>query len=217
MNSPRIMLLSVLIALLFSLPLLARDMEGCWRIELRAGYWDQTNNNYVNINPSGLLVDVPTNSVISGLALSRWISNDFALEFSVGYASAAVETYVGIFGVRTHHVSIMPVLVGVRYYPDIISGESRFDPFVTARLGVFAASEFGTEVGGTVVSEERTEGTFGGYAGIGFDIELGRRFMLGISTGYNFMMDYSEKIGNRDNYGGTEFSIGIGYIFGNCR
>lgn len=217
MKITRLVLLAALAILFLSPTLSSRNLNGCWRIELKGGYWDQTGNDYVTINPAGIDVDVPGNSVISGLTLSRWVSDDVALLISTGYAAAAVETHISILDVNTHYVGIIPLLFGARYYLDFFSEESRFNTYLAASVGTFVASEVGTQVGTTVVSTARNLGTPGGYLGAGLDMDIGKNFMLGVSGGYNLMRDFAEMIGNRNNYSGPEFALSISYIFGKSR
>jgi len=208
------LLIAALAILLLSSTLYSRDFKGRWRIELKAGYWGQTSNDYTTVTPSGINVDVPGNSILSGLALSHWVSDDLAFVISTGYAAASIETHVSILEVNTHYVSIIPLLLGARYYLDFFSDESHYNPYLAASVGTFVASEVGTQVGTTVVSVARNLSTFGGHVGAGLDMDIGKNLIFGVSTGYNFMRDYSERIGSRDNYSGPEFAFSISYIFG---
>ena len=60
----------------------------------------------------------------------------------------------------------------------------------------------------------QTKGTIGGHLGGGVDVHLGRHWTLGVSAGYNWMADFSEPIGARDNYSGFGASVGLGFLFG---
>ena len=72
----------------------------------------------------------------------------------------------------------------------------------------------GTESSAKVLSvEEQTESAMGVYAGIGFNIILGSLVKLHADMGYNLFTDFLEEIGNRKNYSGPEFSIGLGFMF----
>jgi len=50
-------------------------------------------------------------------------------------------------------------------------------------------------------------------AGIGFIIILGSLVKLHADMGYNLLTDFLAEIGNRKNYSGPEFSIGLGFMF----
>jgi hypothetical protein len=54
----------------------------------------------------------------------------------------------------------------------------------------------------------------GGQIGAGVDFVLGRHFMIGVAVCYNALTDFKEPIGGSKNYGGPEFTIGFGYLFG---
>jgi len=61
--------------------------------------------------------------------------------------------------------------------------------------------------------EEHKESAMVVYAGIGFNIILGSLVKLHADMGYNLVTDFLEEIGNRKNYSGPEFSIGLGFMF----
>jgi hypothetical protein len=60
----------------------------------------------------------------------------------------------------------------------------------------------------------RTQATVGGHLGAGVDIHLNRRWSFGLSAVYNWMADFAEPIGKRDNYGGFDLRLSVGWLFG---
>jgi hypothetical protein len=63
----------------------------------------------------------------------------------------------------------------------------------------------------------RTEATIGGHVGGGVDFHLARWFSVGVNAGYNWMADFSEPVGTRDNYSGPELGVSFGWLFGHGR
>jgi hypothetical protein len=60
----------------------------------------------------------------------------------------------------------------------------------------------------------RTQATVGGHVGAGVDIHLSRRWSFGLSAVYNWMADFGEPIGKRDNYSGFDLRLSVGWLFG---
>lgn len=52
------------------------------------------------------------------------------------------------------------------------------------------------------------------HVGAGVDIHLSRRWSFGLSVVYNWMADFSEPIGKRDNFGGFDLRLSVGWLFG---
>ena len=43
---------------------------------------------------------------------------------------------------------------------------------------------------------------------------VARWLSLGVSGGYNWMLDFAEPIGRKDNYSGPQLGVNIGWLFG---
>ena len=56
--------------------------------------------------------------------------------------------------------------------------------------------------------------SLGSRAGGGLDVRLGRSVVAIANLGYNLMTDFSEPLGDRLNYSGLDFGIGIAWLFG---
>jgi hypothetical protein len=88
-------------------------------------------------------------------------------------------------------------------------------PYLAAGLGpvIGASSAGGVDQSGAFAGS-RTRATVGGNFGAGVDFLLGRHFTLGVEGGYQWMSDFSDPIGARDNYSGFQFGVNIGWLFG---
>jgi hypothetical protein len=59
--------------------------------------------------------------------------------------------------------------------------------------------------------------TAGGHAGAGIDVHVTRWLSIGVNGGYNWMNDFAQPVGTRDNYSGPELGISFGWLFGRGR
>lgn len=65
-----------------------------------------------------------------------------------------------------------------------------------------------------IFAGSRTQATIGGQLGAGVDIHLSRRWSFGLSAVFNWMADFAEPIGKRDNYSGLDLRLSVGWLFG---
>ena len=66
-------------------------------------------------------------------------------------------------------------------------------------------------------SGSHTQATTGGHLGGGIDFHASRSFSIGVNGGYNWMVDFSQPVGVRDNYSGPEIGFTLGFLFGQGR
>jgi hypothetical protein len=167
--------------------------------------------SYWNNSKSGTSVKVPgitigTGGVSGKLRYNFYPDENFAFNVSVGAMAAKVEAWA----FHEHTSTVVPVMMGMKYYFVQLSQSNPFRPYLFGSMGIL----FGTESSVEILSvEEHTESAIGGYAGIGSDIILGSLVKLHADIGYNLFTDFSEEIGGRKNYSGAEFSFGIGFMF----
>jgi hypothetical protein len=112
--------------------------------------------------------------------------------------------------------TVFAVPVGLRWIP--LGGELRarsLKPYLAAGIGpVFGYSD-GASVGpGGVFAGSRSHATIGGHLGGGVDIHLSRRWSFGLGAAFNWMADFAEPIGKRDNYSGLDLRLRVGWLFG---
>ena len=48
----------------------------------------------------------------------------------------------------------------------------------------------------------------------GVDVHVARSFSLGVTVGYNWMMDFSEPLWTQRNFNGAQVALGIGWLWG---
>jgi hypothetical protein len=89
-------------------------------------------------------------------------------------------------------------------------------PYLAVGLGpVFGGSSgAGIWVDDGAFAGSRTRASVGGAIDAGVDFHLGRHWSLGVGGGYQWMVDFSEPVGARDNYSGFQLGVSIGWLFG---
>ena len=154
---------------------------------------------------------------LSGLSLGYWLRDDF--EIRVSYASLSSDVpglnwpdFTGNY-VILEEVRLYSLLVGVRQYLPLPPGR-RLRPYAAAAVGSYVGSEEGRTVGDVDETWSEQRGALGGQAGLGVDVRLTDRVVLGLSAAYNGMADFGRPIGGRSNYNGSEYRAGVSWVFG---
>jgi len=129
--------------------------------------------------------------------------------------SSASDT-VSVGGTFAGSVSVVSLPLGVRWNP--LGGElhgQAVRPYLAVGLGpvIGSSSGAGTSIEGAFAGA-RTRASVGGTVGAGVDFLLGRHFGIGVEGGYQWMADFSDPIGARDNYGGFQLGLNVGWTFG---
>jgi len=191
-------------------------LKGRSRLELRFGAWEHGWGSYhVGAGSWGVVTRSGSDNATGSLGYSRWLREDLAVTFSITGLGGEAEVVTGAHDWYTTVDSsgVGSFLVGLRKY---IWGSETVKPYLAGSLGPYigGTSVVETRSPGHSYVEERAEVAFGGHVGAGFDVRLGRNWMLGISGGYNFMSDFRHPIGGRDNYGGGEMGVSFSWLFG---
>ena len=91
-------------------------------------------------------------------------------------------------------------------------------PYVAVSAGPVFGSTAGSFLGGgQIATGMRTQVTAGGHAGAAVDVHVARWLSIGMNAGYNWMIDFAQPVGTRDNYSGPELGISFGWLFGRGR
>lgn len=116
------------------------------------------------------------NTVLLGVArLAYWFRPTWALDLSAAQFGPASDG------------AITPLLLGAAWYPDPEGRASRVRPFAGASAGLFIRSLRGG-AGATLIGTRapaRTDAVPGARLSAGADVFVGRRFTLGVLTGYH--------------------------------
>jgi len=177
-------------------------------LELNIGIWAGGASN--SIAAGGIRTEARLGSFVGGILYAYWLQENLSLTIGAGLLAAEASSTVNIGQVDQHASSVVPVLIGFRYYLPDPEPDVRIRPFLSAALGTYVGSESKNTL---LTQEAHTETSFGGRLGGGVDFILSDHFKLDVNMGYHVMSDFSPSVGARRNYNGGEFSAGIGYVF----
>ena len=195
----------------------AGELEKRSRIELRMGLRNHggTPGAATTIGPLGVETTDGSGDMFFSLGYSRWMREDVAGYATFGVMAVEASSSIGTQGVSQRSAAILPVFVGMRYYPIRPTTRTQFRPFLTAGIGPVTGFESGSDIGGLQVVQKATTMTaFGCRAGAGLDVRMGGSVVMNLNLGYNLTTDFSKALGGRRNYSGLEFGLGIGWQFG---
>ena len=189
-------------------PVMPYAVGGRNRLELRLGMLLTGANDTMSAG-------VSSGEVVGGLQYTRYLNESVAV--ALGMEGTELQTSsLGPEGVSSGSMGLFAMPVGVRWYP--LARERRKDaikPFIATGIGPIIGETVGSFVGsGAVISDQHTTATVGGYVRGGADFHLGRSFALGVDGGYNWMADFTQPVGLKNNYNGFGLGVGLGWLFG---
>ncbi len=188
-------------------------VEGRNRVEMRWGMWRVGGTEAAVVAGSDL------RNLFNGVQYTRFLREDLALTAAFAAVSAESGATVGPQGLFAGSAFIMASPIGLRWNP--LKGDhtsQAVKPYLAAGLGpVFGATSGSFSGPGGIFAGARTQATVGGHIGGGVDFHLTRAFSIGVNTGYNWMVDFAEPVGSRDNYSGPELGLSLGWLFGKGR
>ncbi len=183
-------------------------------IDLHFGLFDNSGQSAITISSTSVTTN-STNGFIGSLSYQYWIKEYLSARLSLGALLIETKTTTGIINVSTETATLMPILIGVNFYPLQISRENNVLPYVSLAAGPYIGTYTKNEVAITriVANETVVESTFGLRIGGGVDFLIGSIFKMGLGVAYHSVSDFKEPIGGDTNYDGTEYLITIGFVF----
>jgi hypothetical protein len=176
---------------------------------MRSGMWRKGDNGATIVTGTTGL------DAFGGFGYTRYVRENLAVVLSVDAFGIDSGATVGPNGTGAGNVGGSSVSLGVRWNP--LRGDLRnqaLKPFLAVSLGPVIGASSGSFVGKTISTGEEVHATIGGFFGGGFDVHVSRSFSLGVNAGYNVMPNFSEPVGLRDNFNGSQVGISLGWIFG---
>lgn len=162
---------------------------------------------------SGIQSTANTSPFVGNIVYSYGLRENAAVTLSAGVLTAGASANVVGLGVSQQAGTVIPILIGMRYYVPFPEPEARVRPFLSLGIGTYLGYEQNSSVGLSVVQESHSESAFGGRVGAGIDFYVSHYFKLVANAGYNLMSDFSSAVTGRDNFNGGDFSLGVGYAF----
>ncbi|HQT91962.1 MAG TPA: outer membrane beta-barrel protein [Candidatus Kryptobacter bacterium] len=181
-------------------------------LEFSIGMWGGSKvSNTIGI--SGIQTTADVSSFVGNLVYAYNLREYMAVTLSAGVLAAGASSNVGILGVSEEAGTVVPILLGMRFYLPSPEPGAKVRPFLSVGVGTYMGFESNSSVGLTVVQESHTETAFGGRFGVGADFYVGNSFKFVANAGYNLMANFSAPVTGRMNYNGGDFSIGAGFAF----
>jgi outer membrane protein W len=211
MKNVRIILPALAALVLTYSPSQAQDLQlkGSSSIELNVGLWSAFQASNV-VSTSGVQTEAKIGAFVGGIFFSHWLQEYLSVTLSAGLLAGKASSTVNVRSVTQHVSSVVPLLLGVRYYVFESAADGQIRPYLSAAVGPY----IGSEVNNTLLAQEtRTETAFGGRLGAGIDFFVSNHFKLGANTGYHLMTDFDAPVGARSNYNGGDLTLGLGYMF----
>ncbi len=190
----------------------AQEFSNRHRLELRSGFWGFEANT--SVQAGSIKSEVGSGGVLGAINYSYYLQDNLAIVVGAGGSSVNVDVSIAAGSVRTYSAVLGCGYTGVRIYPLRPIALARVRPYVAAYGGFARGSESRTEIAQSVSVESHESTSICGHLGAGADLVLSRRLLIGINTGYNFLSDFSESIGGKDNYSGPEFAVGLSVLLG---
>jgi len=180
------------------------------RLEIRFGTWRVSDSG------STVAAGVYARDLVAGAQYTRYVDERFAVTFGIEAAGAESGASVGPDGIFAGTSDLVAFRIGARWNP---WGRHRYaeamKPFFAASVGPVLGASSGSYVGnGNLFAGTRADSAVGGHLGAGVDFHVARWLSVGVSGGYNWMLDFAEPIGRRDNYSGPQLGVNIGWLFG---
>lgn len=190
-----------------------QDLLGRSRIEVRLGMGLRASSG-TTMSGTGVQTETEAARFVGSITYAHWLSERLALTGSAGFLSAEAKMSAGTSAFESQSASVFLLSFGARcYFPESTFG-SKWRPYGSAELGPVIGSQSWLEIGGAATGEAITTTALGARLGVGVDLQLGVRAVLGASAGYDLMTDFSDAIGGQKNHSGLDLGLSIGFLFG---
>ncbi len=183
------------------------------RLELRLGV--TSAGGYEPTGPS-VITGSDGGGLLPGLQYTRFLRERLAITVGAHVHTILAGTATDLSGSTTGSQTVVWLPAGLRWNP--LQGDymrKSVKPYLSAGIGPVVGATAGvsnTHAGAVVGSKTQT--SIGGLVGAGVDVHLARSFTLGLSGGFNWMIDFKENLGGRDNFSGFDFGVSLGWMFG---
>lgn len=181
-------------------------------LEVNIGVWGGSNVSST-IGVGGVQSTANTSSFVGNFVYAYSLRENLAVTLSAGVLSAGASVNAGILGASQEAGTVIPLLIGVRYYVPSPEHGEKVRPFLSLGVGTYLGFEASSSVGLTVVQETQSESAFGSRIGAGIDFYVSDSFKFVANAGYNIMTDFSAPVTGRTNFNGGDFSVGAGFVF----
>jgi hypothetical protein len=211
----------LLISLLFFIVLfsasssLAQNLSSAEMFGVRLGFWSALDARNLQAPPAYEILTRVT-APYGEFFFAHGLKKGFAFEFSLGSYYRGETRYHDSLGYYWKRVTIYPVSASAKYYPPLSGSNSPWQPYLDGGISFVSGVEnlrIGEYYGpltyvGDYTNTYLTAGLFGG---VGMDLVLSSRFVLGLDFKYRWVK-FGEQVGGLRDYSGPEVTLGLCYI-----
>ena len=129
-------------------------------LELNMGMWGGSRASST-IGVNGVDVSANTGSFVGNIVYAYGLREDVAVTLSAGLLTAGASSSFDAQGVHQRSSSIIPILIGIRYYVSSPGEGAKVRPFLSFGVGSFLGFEAGNTFGGLMVQQAQSENAFG--------------------------------------------------------
>jgi outer membrane protein W len=196
-------------------PSRAQDLSSAEMFGVRMGFWSALDARNIQSPPAYEILTRVT-APYGEFFFSHGLKKGFAFELSLGSYYRGETRYNDSLGYYWKRVTIYPVSASAKYYPPFSGSNSPWRPYLDGGISFVSGVEnlrIGEYSGpltyvGDYTNTYLTAGLFGG---VGMDLVLSRRFVLGLDFKYRWVK-FGEQVGGLRDYSGPEVALGLCYI-----
>lgn len=174
-------------------------------IDLRISYVNHSGS-VVQVKSIPLLINVETGGISGKIIYNYYPNYDYSFFFSIGGMSPKVS----VDNISEHTSTIGSIMMGMKYFPFKSIQDNTFRPYLSLGMQMLIGTESNVEI---LNIESHTESAMGVYGAIGTELLISSRIKFFTEMGYNLVTDFTVEIGNKKNYSGFEFALGLGFMF----
>jgi hypothetical protein len=205
--------LATLSVICFPASLEGQGLLGRSQVEVRLGLGVRATSG-MTTSGSGIQTETEAAGFLGSVVYACWLNEGLALTGSAGFLSAEAKTLAGTSGFESRSASVFLLFLGARTYFRGSTFGPRWRPYASAELGPIIGSQSWVELGRETKGESITAAALGARIGLGVDLSLGERAVLGVSAGYHLMTDFPDPIGGQENHSGPDIGLSIGLLLG---
>lgn len=206
----------VLWLLTAALPLMGQGITRSHGLGLRLSFWNMADQNMrFNFHTTSVQGSVDLAGVGFWLSYHSRIQRNWFMQYDLATVASIHSNMIGGQRSESRISTVIPLLLGIRYYPFADGLRGSLQPWFGAGAGPYWVTDFDIRESGTgteVDIEGSGKAFYGGYASIGAHLLITSWLALTFDTKYHFVDWRSKGI-----YSGPEFGLGMTLMWGKSR
>ena len=191
----------------------AQNLVDRSRLDLRLGtrFTSQTTTSQ-----DGVVKTTKAGGILASIGFAHWLKEGLALTTTASFLGTKVETSpTGGAAWRTDRAFSVPLLVGLRNFIPITTGNSSWRPWASAEAGPIIGIELTSVPGSYGTGSRNAAGArfaLGARGGAGLDVRLGELVTVSGSAGYLLIPGFLDSGGNQHNHEGLDVGITLSFL-----